>query len=83
VSESTDARNGADRLEDAERRLAEIAELASGPLLQRLEDAERRLAQIARLASGPVTPTGTPENNLMDAEARLMQIDDIAKRADE
>jgi hypothetical protein len=82
VVEPTDDTNAADRLEDAERRLAAIAELASGPLLQRMEDAERRLAAIAGLASGPVTPAGTPESNLMDAEARLIQINDIAKRTE-
>lgn len=76
--ETTDGTDAAARLEDAERRLAAIAELASGPILQRLEDVERRLALIAGLASGPVTPAGTPESDLMDAEARLMQIHDIA-----
>jgi hypothetical protein len=78
-TDGTDGTDAADRLEDAERRLSAIAELASGPVLQRLEDVEGRLALIAGLASGPVTPAGTPESNLMDAEARLMQIHDIAK----
>ena len=47
-----------------------------------MEDAKRRLTAIAGLASGPVTPAGTPESNPMDAEARLIQINDIrqAKR---
>jgi len=79
VVEPTDGTDAADRLEDAERRLTAIVELASGPVLQRLEDVERRLALIAGLASGPVTPAGTPESNLMDAEERLMQIHEIAK----
>ncbi len=75
--EPTEDTNAADRIEDAEHRLAAIAELASGPLPQRMEDAKRRLTAIAGLASGPVTPAGTPESNPMDAEARLIQINDI------
>lgn len=78
MAEPTDDVNLAERLEDVERRLAAIAELASSGVFQRLKDAERRLAIIAELASGPVKSAGTPESSLVDAETRLIQIFEVA-----
>ena len=50
------------RLEDAERRLAAIAEIALDPeLRRRLEDAERRLTAIAEIAAGQVDAAGMAE----------------------
>lgn len=80
MTDDNEGRELSHRLEDAERRLAAIAEIAPDPeLRRRLEDAERRLAAIAEIAAGQVDATGMAEMDLEDAELRLNRIHDLAE----
>ena len=80
MTDDNNALEASRRLEDAERRLADISEIAPNPeLRRRLEDAERRLADIAEIAAGQVDTTGMAEMDLEDAELRLNRIHDLAR----